>query len=347
MSNPLVSIIVVDYKKKNPYLVECLDAIQKQTYKNFEIILVTDYPVTLPARPSCHSDRSGGIFSSPRFIKKSFGHYVGPAQKRDWGAKKAAGEILAFIDDDAYPTENWLKNMVKSFTNSDTAAVGGPGMTPPGVSWREEASGWMSASPLGAGLYNYRFQPAKKTFVDDYPSMNLAVRRPDFLEIGGFDSHYWPGEDTKLCLDLVSKLKKKIIYDPKVSVYHHRRPIWIPHLRQNGSFGLHRGFFARLLPQTSLRPVYFGPPLLLLGLLYLALSLLFPILSTKYYLLTTAGWLLLATYLLALAVNSIWIYRKSQNLFQGILSFFVVFITHLWYGARFLQGFLLTRKLTR
>ncbi len=180
--------------------------------------------------------------------------------------------------------------------------------------------------------------------------MNLAVRRTDFLAVGGFDSHYWPGEDTKLCLDLVSKLNKKIIYDPKVIVYHHRRPLWIPHLRQNGNFGLHRGFFARILPQTSLRPVYIGPPFMLLGLSFLLLTLLFPILTTRYLILDTIariGWPLFMAYLLAVAANSVWIYRRSHSLLQGLLSIPAVFITHLWYGLRFLQGFFVARKLSR
>ncbi len=331
MTKPLISIIVVDYKKNNPLLVECLDAIQQQSYKKYEIILVTDYPVTLSFRAK----------SRNRFVKKSFGRYVGPAEKRDWGGEQAKGEILAFLDDDAYPNKDWLKNMAKNFSDLNVSGVAGPGVTPPGVSWQEAASGWMSASPLGAGPYTYRFLPGKKHFVDDYPSMNLAVKRDDFLAIGGFDSHYWPGEDTKLCLDLVLKLKKKIIYDPKVLVYHHRRPLWRQHLRQNGNFGLHRGLFARILPQTSLRPVYLGPSFMLLGLTYLLFfSFLNPIL-------TTIGWLLFAGYLFATAANSLWIYRVSRSLFQGILSFFVVLITHLWYGLRFLQGFLFTSKLTR
>ncbi len=335
MSNnkPLVSITIVDYKTDNPYLVECLGAIEKQTYRNYEVILVTDYPTTLSFRA-----KSRNLFP---LVKKSFGHYVGPAEKRDWGAKKAKGEILAFIDDDAYPDRDWLKNMVKNFTNPRLAGVGGPGVTPPGVSWQEEASGWMSASPLGAGPYAYRFLPGKKQLVDDYPSMNLAIRRADFLTVGGYDSTYWPGEDTKLCLDLVHKLGKKIVYDPKAIVYHHRRPLWRPHLRQNGNFGLHRGFFARILPQTSLRPVYFGPSLMVLGLVYL---LLFSRINPS---LTTLGWFLFGGYLFAIAGNSYWIYSRSNSLFQGILSFPVVLITHIWYGLRFLQGFFLTRKLTR
>lgn len=346
---PLISIIVVDYKKNNPYLVECLDAIQKQTYKNFEIILVCDYKVDL---------------DYPRLRQKSYGHYVGPAEKRDEGAKMAKGEILAFIDDDAFPTVNWLEKLVPNFKSINIAGVGGPGITPPGVSWQEEASGWASASPIGAAPYIYRFIPRRKKYIDDFPSMNLAVRKSDFLKIGGFDSNFWPGEDTKLCLDLTHKLGKNILYDPEVIVFHHRRPIWKAHLKQNGNFGLHRGFFARILPETSLKPIYFLPSLLLLGLVFVITSLLLrgylrgyePWLSI-FVSLRTVGLYSFSLYFFVLFLNSLWIYsiitgsettrhiHSMRALLQATLSVPVIFITHLWYGARFLQGFLFTAKL--
>src|SRR3989338_6907642 len=155
--SPLVSIIVIDYKKENPLLLECLDAIKKQSYTNFEICLLTDYQNDL---------------SFPKLRKKSYGKYVGPAIKRDDGAKMAKGEILAFIDDDAYPDSDWLKSLVHHFSDSQVAGVGGPGVTPPGVSWQESLSGWISASPIGAGPYTYRFLPQQQRYVDDYPSMN-------------------------------------------------------------------------------------------------------------------------------------------------------------------------------
>ncbi|MEK7127645.1 MAG: glycosyltransferase family A protein [Patescibacteria group bacterium] len=82
----MISVIVIDYKKNNPLLRECLEHLQKQTYKNFEIILLTDYKNEL---------------EFPKLRKKSYGRYVGPAQKRDDGVKMAKGEIIAFIDDDA------------------------------------------------------------------------------------------------------------------------------------------------------------------------------------------------------------------------------------------------------
>lgn len=333
---PLVSIIVIDYKKDNQLLIDCLNAIQKQSYSNFEIILESDHPLKL---------------KYPKLRVISYhGCYQSPAFKRDHAGQIAKGEILAFIDDDAYPDQDWLKNMVRNFSEDKITGVGGPGITPQGVSWQEAASGWMSASPLGAGPYAYRFLPGKKQFVDDYPSMNLAVRWADFLAVGGYDSHYWPGEDTKLCLDLVSGLGKKIIYDPKVVVYHHRRPLWLPHLKQNGSFGLHRGYFARILPQTSLRAVYLGPPFMLLGLTYLLFISPFFTRNSSFIILNSmsnTGWLLFTGYLLSLAANSVWVYQKSKSPFQGFLSFFVVFLTHLWYGARFLQGFFFTSKLAR
>lgn len=329
--DPLVSIVVIDYKKNNPYLIECLDAIQTQTYQNFEIILVSDHSLKL-------------IYPKLKILDFK-GRYTPPAKKRDFGAKVAKGEILAFIDDDAFPSKTWLKNVVPHFRNPDTVGVGGPGVTPPKVSWREEASGWASASPVGSGPHLYRFLSHRKKYVEDFPSMNLAVRKVDFKKVGGFDSNFWPGEDTKLCLDLTHKLKKRIVYEPKAVVFHHRRPILLSHLKQNGSFGLHRGFFARILPATSFKPVYFLPSLLLIGLCFLVLSYFLPGLRTSTtYLFALYGFLL---YLVFLILNSIWIYFHSKSILQLLLSVPVIFITHLWYGAKFIQGYLFTGKLLR
>ena len=328
--SPLVSIIIIDYKKENPYIAESFEAIKSQSYTNYEIILVTDY----------RND-----YQTKSLRKKYYGKYVPPANKRDQGAKMAKGEILAFLDDDAYPSKNWLKNIVKGFEDKDVVGIGGPGVTPPNTSFLEKASGWASASLVGSGSNFYRFLPRKKRFVDDYPSMNLAVRRKDFLKIGGFDSHYWPGEDTKLCLDLTHKLNKKILYLPEVLVYHHRRPLWIPHLKQNGNFGIHRGNFARILPQTSFRIEYFGPSLLFLGLLYLLISFFIPSLSIVFV--VKVGIILSLLYSLILLVNGVWIYKKSKDIWQGIISIPAILITNLWYGIRFIQGFLFSGKLKR
>jgi GT2 family glycosyltransferase len=325
-----VSIIIIDYKTHNPYLVECLEGIRNQSYKHYEVILVTDYKTSI---------------QFPKIKQYAFNRYASPAEKRDHGAQLAKGNILAFIDDDAYPEKNWLNNIIDNFSDKKVAAVGGPGFTPPRVSWQETVSGLVSASPLGSGPYAYRFLPLKKQFVEDYPSMNLSIKKCDFLKVGGFDSHYWPGEDTKLCLDLVYKLGKKIAYEPKALVYHHRRPLWRPHLRQNGNFGLHRGFFAKVLPETSFKPIYFLPSLLPIGLLILPLSYL-----SNFYLVIILRQILIVCYSLyglCLIINGLWILHFSKNIFYSLISIPATILTHFWYGLRFLQGLILVKSLKR
>jgi len=187
--------------------------------------------------------------------------------------------------------------------------------------------------------------PGRQQSVDDYPSMNLAVRKSDFKEVGGFDSHYWPGEDTKLCLDLVHKLGKRIIYDPKALVYHHRRELWKEHLRQHGNYGLHRGYFARALPQTSLRPSYFVPSAAVMGTAYLAVATSWPML--KWAPLYQAGMLGILGYMGLLVANGGWVWYRSRNWWYGFVAVPAVLVTHFWYGVRFLQGLVLTKRLSR
>jgi len=331
MKKPLISIIIVDYKPNTQYLIQSLEAINTQSYTNFQTILIHDLQVNLPKYP----------WLITKFLNKK----TPPATKRDLGAQIAQGKFLAFLDDDAYPHPNWLQSIINNFADPNIIAVGGPGITPPNVNFLESASGWTSGSPLGAGPYTYRFLPKPKRFIDDYPSMNVAVRKKDLLLVGGFDSHYWPGEDTKLCLDLTNLKHGKIIYDPQVIVYHHRRPLWIPHLRQNGNFGLHRGFFAKTLPQTSLRISYFLPSFMVLGLMYLFISAIFP--SFQIPILYPIGLISLSLYFLALIANNLWIFYYSKKFTQALIAIPSVFLTQAWYGIRFLEGLILKQKLER
>ena len=317
---PKVSIIIPT-KEINDYLrQETIPAILKQTNQSFEIII-------LPDRETKEKFPKTKII--PTWPKK------GPADKRDIGAKKAKGEILAFLDDDSYPRENWLKNAIKNFKERDKiTGVCGPTLTPPDNNLRQKASGYVWSTWLGsggAGTYRCAIAPRRK--VDDYPTVNLLVRRRDFQAVGGFDSHFWPGEDTKLCLDLTKKLKKKIIYDPKVLVYHHRREIFKPHLKQISRYAIHRGHFARILPETSLRFGYFIPTLFVLGLVGgFFLSFVQPIFKIIYF--GAIGF-----YLMALLVTATQVYLKEKNLKLALLVIPSIFITHFVYGVLFIKGF--------
>ena len=162
----------------------------------------------------------------------------------------AQGDFLIFIDDDAYPQKNILDILDEDFKNEEVAAVGGPAITPADDSFLQKVSGAVYLSYLSGG-FPERYTPlGKKKFVSDWPSVNLTLRKKIFLEVGGFDCDYWPGEDTKLCLDIIKNIKtnNKILYDPRIIVWHHRREGLLRHLKQIAGYGIHRGFFAKKFP---------------------------------------------------------------------------------------------------
>ncbi len=322
MPATLTFSIVIPTKKINDCLIkETIPYILNQSYQNFELIILPD-------------KKGNRRFPKTKVIE-TYPH-VGPAIKRDIGAQKSKGQILAFLDDDAFPEKDWLKNSLKYFQKkNEIAAVCGPGVTPPNNSLWQKASGWIWSTWLGAGGAGvYRCVPKDKKEVDDFPTFNLLVRKDDFLKVGGFDSHFWPGEDTKLCLDLVYKLGKKIIYDPKILVYHHRRPLFKSHLKQVGNYGLHRGHFVRVLPQTSARIGYLAPVIFTIGLIAgFFLSFIHPL-----FLLIYASAIL--TYGLLLIREGILIYLRENNLRLVFLVIVGIFLTHVWYGLRFIQGYL-------
>jgi GT2 family glycosyltransferase len=151
-------------------------------------------------------------------------------------------------------------------------------------------------------------------------------------ELGGFDTNFWPGEDTKLCLDITKKLGKKIIYDPQVLVYHHRRPLFTPHLKQIASYALHRGYFVKKYSQTSLRLAYFIPTLFLSALI---IGAVLSLISVPFRMIYLSG---LSLYLFLVFISSIFKdLRLIPLVFLGIIS------THLTYGFWFLKGLLSLR----
>ncbi|MCX6816272.1 MAG: hypothetical protein NTZ93_00120 [Candidatus Beckwithbacteria bacterium] len=266
--------VIIPCKLKSDLCSELLPALRSQSTKPLEILIITDKI-----------------------------HPGGPAQKRDFAAKLAKGNILAFIDSDAYPDKHWLKNASQSLKPANISAVCGPGLTPPNNSYCQKISGLVWSTTLGAGPYTYRNCQKPSRFVDDYPTFNFLIKKSSFNQINGFNTKYWPGEDTKLCHDLVYQLNQKILYHPQILVYHHRRPIFIPHLIQISRYGFQRGRFVKIFPRTSLRPAYFLP---------LLLPFIFPL------------------YCLTLIIAAI--YYHSPLLAPA------VFLTHLTYALYFIKG---------
>lgn len=319
MDYPLISIII-PVKIHNPYLEECIAHCQRLDYPDYEIIVLPDSPLS----------------QSWEDVKVVPTGPLAPSEKRDKGMEKAKGEILAFLDDDAFPSSDWLKNAAPHFQNKEVAAVGGPAVTPPNDTFKQKVSGFVYSSFLGGENRRYRYFPTSLREVDDYPTCNLLVRKSILEELGGFGSLFWPGEDTILCLNITQKLGQKIVYDPSVLVYHHRRPLFLPHLKQIKNYALHRRYFVKHFSQTSLRLSYFLPSLWVLGLAGGTVVSLFSPLIRLLFLIVILLYLIL-TFFSTLESKSM---KIVFSVFLGII------LTHLTYGTFFIQG-LIMRKLQR
>lgn len=326
MNYPLISIII-PVERFNGMLNECLESCSRLDYPHLEILVLPDsIDSTDPSNPAGRLDSV-----NLRIIPTG---NMGPAEKRNRGMEESGGEILAFLDDDTYPSKGWLRNILGHFEKKDIAAVGGPAVTPESDDLRQKAGGAIFSSLLGGGTCRYRYMPTEERMVDDFPSCNFIVRKSVMEELGGFKTRFWPGEDTAICLEITRKLGKKIVYDPKVLIYHHRRRLFLPHLKQITNYALHRGYFVKRFPQTSLRFSYFLPSLLSIGLL---LGWILGFIHPFFYSL----FLIFLVIYLALTLLTGLRHRPSKMAF---LVFIGIVLTHLSYGIWFIKG-LFSRRL--
>ena len=206
--------IIIPVKELNDYIRESLPYILNMSYSLFDVyILPNEYRGCTYNEPVSQKEIAADVYfrsldveveQLKKIIIVPTGK-VSPAVKRDLGVNLSGSDVVAFLDDDAYPEKNWLDVADRMFQDEMVHALGGPGITPPQDTPRQKASGLVFETILGGGSYQYRYRPVGQVRrVDDYPSVNLLVRRDAFLNTGGFDSGFWPGEDTKFCMDFVN-----------------------------------------------------------------------------------------------------------------------------------------------
>ena len=84
---------------------------------------------------------------------------------------------------------------------------------------------------------------------------------------------------------------------------------------------------------------------MVLGLTFMLASSVFA--NPLLIMIRSLGIYLFTGYLILLILNGLWVFNKSKSVLQGFIVIPAVFITHLWYGLRFLQGYLFTKNLKR
>ncbi len=314
---------IIPVKEINDYIKESIPKLLLLPREDFEILVYPD-------------EATRDIWPKTKQIATAA---IGPAQKRNLAIRDAKGEILIFIDDDAYPKDDFLEILGKDFEDENIVAVGGPAVTPRGSNFWQRVSGATFLSSLSGG-FPERYRPVgEKKFVADWPSVNLSIRKYVFEELNGFGGDYWPGEDTKLGFDLLTKKNAMILYNPELIVFHHRREGLAKHVKQISAYGLHRGYFAKTFSKTSLNWRYFMPSCFVLFIFFGGALSYFSKIFLELYIF---GWIV---YFVALLNAFYDIYRHEKNILITLAASYYIFLTHIFYGLRFFQGLLFTRNL--
>jgi glycosyltransferase involved in cell wall biosynthesis len=230
MTQPLISAIICTHNRAG-YLGAAIASLVGQTYPHREVIVVdngsTDGTRAVVA-PYLDDPTVTYVYEAT----------LGLSTARNRGAAIARGEILAYLDDDAEASPQWLAALAAGFADRPQAAIAGgyvglqwpPGVVPPG---------WLSptlAESLGA--YDLGTDLRLITNPGQTPrGLNYAVRKAFLDSVGGFDpklgrvgKNLLSNEELHLT-ELALGRGLEVLYLPKARVVHNvalerLRPGW-------------------------------------------------------------------------------------------------------------------------
>lgn len=214
---PKLSVVVCTYNEERR-IGRCLRSFQDTDYPDLEVIVCDD------------GSTDGTVELCRAFPVRllEFPHR-GLAAARNAGIEAASGEIVAFIDADAWCHPEWPYRLALSLEGDDVVATGGPNLPPKDAELVERA---VALSPGG---------PAEVLISDDraehVPGCNMAFRRDALLAVGGFDPIFTTaGDDVDICWRLLDR-GHRIAFAPAAEVFHHRRDTVRGYLRQQRGYG--------------------------------------------------------------------------------------------------------------
>ena len=153
----------------------------------------------------------------------------GLAAARNTGWEQATGEIVAYIDDDAFPDRAWLTHLAIAFRDGGWAGVGGPNIIPPEDGLVAHAVAHSPGGPSHVLLDDVR--------AEHIPGCNMAFRREWLERIGGFDARFRAaGDDVDICW-AVQEAGGEIGFHPGAVVWHHRRGSLRRYWKQQAGYG--------------------------------------------------------------------------------------------------------------
>jgi GT2 family glycosyltransferase len=209
---------------------DCLEGLARLDYPDYEVVVVNDGSRDTTEEIAREYD--------VRLISTKG---VGLSAARNLGMEAARGEIVAYIDDDAYPDPHWLTYLAAAFQRTAHAAIGGPNIAPPGDGFIAEAVARAPGGPIHVLLSD--------TVAEHIPGCNMAFRRSCLQAVGGFDPQFRvAGDDVDVCWRLQQQ-GWTLGYNPAAMVWHHRRNSLRAFWRQQKGYGKAEALLERKWPE--------------------------------------------------------------------------------------------------
>lgn len=210
MANPLISVIIPTYNRTN-YITQAINSVLRQTYMNFEIIVVDDGSI----------DNTKEIVASyvSGILKYVFQENSGPSAARNMGIRLARGEYIAFLDSDDLWDPQKLEIQTAMFR--DDPALG---IVFSNVRYVDGNDKIIRDSIAQKG-YEFSGDYIKETLEIRFPfpsSSAVMIKKEVVEEVGLFDESLRLGEDGDLWLRTAFLFKVGYIKRPLVSVRMHR-----------------------------------------------------------------------------------------------------------------------------
>lgn len=244
---PRVSVVVCT-RNGAKTIGECCESLHRLDYPDYEVIIVDDGSTddTVERIPDYDF----------RVIRTE---NRGLSSARNTGLYAATGEIIAYLDDDAYADPHWLTYLVATFLNSDVAGAGGPNISPAGDGWIADC---VANSPGGPNHVLLTDRVA-----EHIPGCNMAFWRARLIAVGGFDTQFRiAGDDVDLCWRLQER-GWQLGFSPAAMVWHHRRGSVRGYWKQQLNYGKAEAMLEMKWPEKynsfghlSWRGKIYGPP---------------------------------------------------------------------------------------
>jgi len=178
-AGPSVSIVVVS-RGRGESLATCLCGLTRLLYAPYEIIVVCD----AEGAAAVQSAGLTGLIKLVRFEAANI------SKARNLGIAEVAGEVIAFIDDDAVAEPTWLHHLVAGFDLPEVSAVGGYVRGRNGISYQ-----WQARSVDDTGKAHRVSLQGETPRVVTPPEgqavktegTNMAFRADVLKRMGGFD----------------------------------------------------------------------------------------------------------------------------------------------------------------